>query len=745
MRDVVIAFLLGVVMGAGAVLTYLFSQGEGQVSRTVAQVQVVNSIKKAFKSSGPDFKVGRKGLFLDFETEKDVKFFQLTDGLYAEVSSERASSGKRSLFLEFPKGASYPGLYWEVFESDKVIDISGCDYFGFDVYANSQFDIRLEVKLKSGKNYPKKVFERTVVARARQWTKVRIPISELRASINPAEISYIKVFIPSPATTYELFLDGFGCYKGSTTAGLFGPSVAWAGEVPLGFKVGLVESVYKVIPKRSYLRDRLKVKPSLELYLAKGEDESFQLVFYDVKREKRVRIVLEGDEENFTVKTYQVKFVRTKRPYYSVIHVGEWPDPMVPIQFGKEIELEPGKVSLFWITLSTKDDAKPGDYRIAVKVSSDEGDVSLPVSVRVWRFSIPRKSSLRTAFDVYDQFFGRFFPRKKGEDYRFWKERIKRIKYSLYQLMLDYRMSPMLKAVPTDVGFEEMIRPLLEKGLNAFAIGRYGGSFGNNWPKDEKKLKELIPVYRDYAHKLRKMGLLDMVYIYTWDEGEIGNPVVEKVAEMIHRADPGLKNLVCYHGLWDPSSLPGWGRDIDIWCFQIRYYDKRLVRKLQSIPMEVWMYVSGPDGRTPNLVIDSMGVEHRIIPWMIFGENLDGFLYWAVNFWQGGDPWENTFNTPWKQNGNGMLFYPLNDGIVPSIRAEIFRDGMEDYEYFVLVKKVMACKELSAAQHQLAKRLLDFSLFYQSFGRYTHDGGQLLERRREIGEFLDGVVEKCGR
>ena len=744
MRDVVIAFLLGVVMGVGAVLTFLFSSGGGEHFQlgSTDNGGVETSIRRALSPTPILQAKKKKTLYLDFESKGELQFFQLTDGLYTEISSERASSGKHSLFLEFPKGASYPGLYWEVFESDKLIDISNCRYFGFDVYANGRFDVRLNVKLKSGKNYPKKVFEKTVLARAGQWTKVRIPVSEISQVLNPQEISYIKVFIPSPSTTYELFLDAFGCYKAEKEAGLLGTSLAWAGEIPLGFKVGFVDSIYKVIPKRSYLTNRLNVKMAMDLYLARGEKESCQIVFYDVKRPMKLKISLDGDKDKFDVSVYRVKFVKTRRPYYSVIHVGQWPDPMVPVSLGQEINLQDRKVALFWVTFSPKEGTMPGDYLIRIKVVSPNGVVELPIRIKLWHFSIPQRPSLSTAFDVYDEFFPRFFHRKKGEDYRFWKERIKKIEYSLYMLMLDYRMSPMLKVIPTDLGFKDMVEPLLKRNLNAFAIGKYGGSFGNNWPKDEKKLRELVPLYRDYAHVLRRMGILDMAYIYTWDEGKIGNPIVQRVSAMIHEADPDLKNMVCYHGFWDPVAMPDWGKDINIWCFQVGKYNRSGMRKLKNYGMKIWMYVSGPDGQTPNLVIDSMAVEHRIIPWMLFGEGIDGFLYWAVNFWQGGNPWENTFNTPWKQNGNGLLFYPYKDKVVPSIRAEIFRDGMEDYEYLRLLANLKKKQNLRLKDRQEISELLDLSTIYQSFRQYTHDGSQLLERRRRIGALLDRLMNE---
>lgn len=58
---------------------------------------------------------------------------------------------------------------------------------------------------------------------------------------------------------------------------------------------------------------------------------------------------------------------------------------------------------------------------------------------------------------------------------------------------------------------------------------------------------------------------------------------------------------------------------------------------------------------------------------------------------------------PWG-NGDGRFVYPppslytgdatqpVTDGPVPTIRLEMLRDGLEDYEYFVILKRVLAEK-----------------------------------------------------
>ena len=463
------------------------------------------------------------------------------------------------------------------------------------------------------------------------------------------------------------------------------------------------------------------------------------MLFFDVVKDTKVRVKLRfGDKQGFESRIFEERFVKTRQPYYGVIHVGLWPDPVLPLENQDYISLSRGMIYALWIDIYTPPDTPAGRYHSDLIIEDEQGNelYSFPVDITVWNFTLPDTPSLTTAFDVYDQFFPLFFNRHKGEPYNLWKARIEKLKFSLYELMLEYKMSPMLTVDPKRHGFAGTIQPLIDKGLNSFSIGKYGGSYGNNWPKDKKALYNLAGLYSDYATILKNNGWLNLAYIYTWDEGKIGNPVVKEVTKMIHSADPSLRNMVCYHGFWDPDAMPGWGDDIDIWCFQIGSYNEIGIKKLRKIGMDIWLYISGPDGVTPNLVIDSMGIEHRIIPWMLYSKGISGFLYWAVNFWQGGDPWENTFNTPWHQNGNGLLFYPFGDSIVPTIRVAMFRDGMDDYEYLKLLDEIPE-DSLSMKERQEKRRLLDMDVLCPSFKRYSHDPEQLIERRQKIGAFLD--------
>ena len=54
-----------------------------------------------------------------------------------------------------------------------------------------------------------------------------------------------------------------------------------------------------------------------------------------------------------------------------------------------------------------------------------------------------------------------------------------------------------------DAFFKKDIKRYLDSGLSAFAIGKYGGSYDNNWPRDPGELNRLSDVYLGYAEILK--------------------------------------------------------------------------------------------------------------------------------------------------------------------------------------------------------------------------------------------------
>ena len=95
-------------------------------------------------------------------------------------------------------------------------------------------------------------------------------------------------------------------------------------------------------------------------------------------------------------------------------------------------------------------------------------------------------------------------------------------------------------------------------------------------------------------------------------------------------------------------------------------------------------------------VIDRPGMDARIFPWLVWLDRVDGFYYHQSADWDP-DPWSALYSDT-QSNGDGFLFYPPKDDtlgydpcefesnrLVPSIRLELLREGLEDYALFRLL------------------------------------------------------------
>jgi len=747
-KDKIIYLLSGIILGIFATLFFLgvayVGYKVGAKALRAMKPEHVKAVRKITNTQGKvnSFKMG-------FESGKDKEFFEFKDGLYAELSADHTTEGRNALFMEFPQGAATPGLFWEMCGLTKCMNWSDNDALRLDLYNPNSVAVDLVVRLKSNPDYPKTTFEKTIPLPAGKWTTAEVTIAEMeRGGLDTTTISYMKFYVFKPNKDIVLYIDNIRLTKNNRT-GLF-IDTAYANPTIGDFDIGTETTLKKVFQKDF----KNTGGGPAQISSAANEYEGIQIVFYNIKKDlENVSIdvsdlISEDGANRITkdnIKTFVVNYVNTKKPWYPVKLVGLWPDPLVEASV---VGLKKGKIQPIWIEVQVPKDAIAGNYCGTITIKADNHpSVNVKLQLKVWDFNLPGTFNLKTAFDLYPNYIENEYPRQKAENYLAWKLRLEQTKEKYYLNMLSHRISPIFNIDPLSSDFDTKILTYLDKGLNCFAIGSHTGSHGSNWPKQDSELGALLPLYKGYADTLKQKGLLNRAYLYTWDEGEIGNPQVQKVCRMVHEADPELKNMVCYHGLWDPDKLPGWGEDIDIWCFQIAYYDEEKRQKLEEMGKEIWMYVSGPLASYPNLALDFPAIDPRIIPWMCWKYDIKGFLYWCVNYWTV-NPWKETMNTPWQQNCNGVLYYPGTDGPVASLRLKIMRDGLEDYEYlYLLNEKIIEAEQrgLGLLYPELienSKKLLEIdNSVVTSLSKYTKEPNKILDRREEVAQMIESLAK----
>ncbi len=141
---------------------------------------------------------------------------------------------------------------------------------------------------------------------------------------------------------------------------------------------------------------------------------------------------------------------------------------------------------------------------------------------------------------------------------------------------------------------------------------------------------------------------------------------------------------------------------IELWCPLSNFYGSEYAREnYYAQQEEKWWYpVDDAPGYSPT--IETSVLYTRIPGWMMADYDITGLLYWGVNcFYDRNDgkradvkAVEDYFTTNYLRtpgsNGNGYFWYPGGqyelDEMIPSLRAEAIRDGLEEWELFYNIK-----------------------------------------------------------
>jgi len=142
----------------------------------------------------------------------------------------------------------------------------------------------------------------------------------------------------------------------------------------------------------------------------------------------------------------------------------------------------------------------------------------------------------------------------------------------------------------------------------------------------------------------------------------------------------------------------------------------------------------GPSRPYANLFTDMDMVDHRMLFWQAFALGAKGFHYGNAADWARESHADVT-----PANGYGLLIYPHESGPVPSVRLEAVRDGIEDYEYLVMLVERLgqagARSELAGVVADIGART-ELSSVMQGMTEYTRDPKVLAAKRRIIGDAI---------
>lgn len=520
--------------------------------------------------------------------------------------------------------------------------------------------------------------------------------------------------------------------------------------------------------------DRVKIS------CAKNEVESFQVVLTALNGKlKKVDASLSGLTDDAgnnlppeCVEIFSEILVPIRMPDpRSTLSPGLWPDPLVPFvdpytgepvrgaqwgeegftgeRFrGKEFDVWPNQHRTLWIDVSVPKDVLPGTYEGTLKVWAENASpVEAIVTVEIWDFALPDGPTLESHFGGFERLAIYHGLALDSEEFH-------RLEDRYIAMLADHRINPPLPRrfhPPARDDGSVLFGYDLDKRISSFVAEHHVTNFQvPRAPFDhdtEKDRAKMAVFYRSWIDYLKSRRWADRAYLYMYDEPMTADAYerIRELGEYVHEAEPRLRRVVVEQPY--PED-PEWGTlddAIDIWCPLFGFIDEENIRRVQESGDEVWTYTAlvqsvpayHPDYETvkndlpPFWQIDFPLLGYRVAPWLNRRYGATGLLYWTTCCWGNPirNPWDNpTLGDHW--NGEGILFYPGSDvgieGPIGCIRLKNLRDGMEDYEYFVLLEE--------RGGGDLVKEIVRDAV--PTWGTWDQNPSRLEDRRRRLAEAI---------
>jgi hypothetical protein len=424
----------------------------------------------------------------------------------------------------------------------------------------------------------------------------------------------------------------------------------------------------------------------VQLSAARGEYEPFQIVVQaPLGNLNNVNVKvsdLKGvngsviNQSNITLyREHYIKLDRPSHPGWSANPTrgkGWYADGLIPFvdpDTGEDIQdadldavpfnLAAGTNQPIWVDIFVPQDTVPGDYQGKFTIESDRGVSEGQIDLTVWNFTLPTQPSIDSSFDIWEN---------RGIEAQ--------------TLMLQHRLMPSqrIKYPDPQAAFKRL-------GVKSVRLDSFwsGANYHTCQMSPAPSVNDLKEAANQYPSDLLK-------FVYSADEIDLCQNLEQPLkqwGENIHQA--GLKHLAVMKPRPDLYDV------IDIWVVNpLMYAEARTeIAEAKSQGDDIWFYTGYSTDYSPLWHLDSQPINYRIPQgWIAHSLDLKGILMARADTWTE-HPWEEVpiyVQGDIDYPGIEMFFYPGDkvglDQVVPSIRLKRIREGMEDYEYTEILKRL---------------------------------------------------------
>lgn len=409
---------------------------------------------------------------------------------------------------------------------------------------------------------------------------------------------------------------------------------------------------------------------------------------------------------------------------------GYWPDAIVPIKkpFDMSAHYDVVRNRPIWVDVFVPSGTRAGDYSGNIKVTQ-HGELleNLQLAVNVYNFTLPDKTSLITYMNVSKSQLAGFYNKSSNS------EDIKNLTQVYYDKLFANRMEPWfndmltpdvtVKGNTVNVTFDHDRYLYYMNKLNAKRV------LLNAFPGNLSRQITAKPFSNEF-NQLVKSYLSQVDAYFTkngWHDRLVFNSPVDEPRSLEEYEETRKWGTLVKESTYNvpflvtrtpvaPKNNPEWGTlqgYVDNYSIHGNHLNdpaiKEAIKEEKAKGGEITWYISCDQKfPQPNYFIDAPAMDLVMIPWITARYNMDGILYWAINWWsETMNPWldANTFHSGflcsdgYVLNGEGSLWYPGDfvesytgqpnvDGPVSSIRFELLREGIEDYVYLSILENL---------------------------------------------------------
>lgn len=514
---------------------------------------------------------------------------------------------------------------------------------------------------------------------------------------------------------------------------------------PQDLAVWILDDSTKVRPGADLGLPRAAGAAPIRLEAARGETVAFQVALASAQPSRGVRIHVDdlagahGAIPRRRIEAFLEWFVDCPAVEEKAVGLpaGEYPDALLPLWEGgpdgagiaSPFPLAAKRNNLVWVDVRVPRDAAAGRYVGRIVIDADPFPrTELPLELTVYPFAIDTQSHLPAwvplyATRLYDREGLNALPQaertavihayfKMAREHGF----VTQIMEDQPQLRWNEATGELLSADWT--AYDALYGPVLDGRLfedheppRVWKVGGFiwwGARRGDppNFGGDYRRDAALTPAHRraliEYAREIErhfeaKGWTRSQLFLYMIDEPKFSeypnNPsLVRSYGEAIHASGTKIRHLVTIAPHDNPTPIGA----VDIWSTWGAGYRPDEMRTRQQQGERAWFYQQH-EPFVGGHCINNDGLGLRSWPWIAWRYGVDGIFLWVGNFWEG-DPYRNALNWDDTLLGNGILFYPGHllptlgypplAGPVPSFRMKALRRGLQDYEYFHLLKSL---------------------------------------------------------